>query len=172
MAGMPKFDPWLALEKMGLEPAATAATAANRSNAAIAASAAGGEATNPKSDSMRLAGLPAAWRNALARIEAMPCPAGIALERWDQVVADARYLMVDWGHALYVTGWDLADLFSAHRAKPLARFDGMGLALLLQGRKVGPILAERIVIHACAGIQQFRRFHFQPAETVSLWDLE
>jgi hypothetical protein len=175
MAGMPKFDPWLALEKMGLDPAATAATAANRPNAAIAASAAsaaGGQATNPESDPAALAGLPAAWRTALAQIETTPCPAGIELERWVQVIADARYLMVDWGHALYVTGWDLGDLFSAHRVMPLVRLDGMGLCLLLQGRKVGPILADQIVIHAGAGIQQFRRFHAPPAETVNLWELD
>jgi hypothetical protein len=172
MAGMPKFDPWLALEKIGLGPAATAATAANRPNAAIAASAAGGQAINPQSDPVLLAGLPAAWRDALARIEVTPCPAGIAVERWGQVLADARYLMTEWGHALYVTGWDLADLFSAHRRKPLDRYESMGLCLLLRGRKVGPILADRIAIHPSTGYQHFRRFHAPPAETVNLWELE
>jgi hypothetical protein len=172
MAGMPKFDPWLALKKMGLAPAATAATAANRPNAAIGASAAGGQTVNSKSDPAPLAGLPAAWRDALARIEATPCPACISAERWNQAVADARYLLADWGHALYVTGWELADLFSAHRRKPLDRYDSMGLCLLLQGRKVGPILADRIAVHAGTGVQHFRRFHAPPAETVNLWELE
>jgi len=172
MAGMPKFDPWLALEKIGLRPAATAATAANRPNAAIAASAAGGQVVNPKSDPVPLAGLPAAWRDALVRIEAKPCPAGISVERWNQAVVDARYLLAEWGHALYITGWELADLFSAHRRKPLSRHDSMGLCLLLQGRRVGPILADRIAIHASAGVQHFRRFHAPQAETVSLWELE
>jgi hypothetical protein len=169
---MPKFDPWLALEKMGLGAAVTAATAANRPNAAIAASAAGGQAVNPKPDPAPLAGLPAAWRDALARIEVRSCPAGISTERWSQAVVDARYLLTEWGHALFVTGWELGDLFSAHRHKPLDRYDGMGLCLLLQGHKVGPILADRIAIHAGAGVQHFRRFHAPPAETVTLWELE
>jgi hypothetical protein len=171
MAGMPKFNPWLALERMGLGPAATAATAANRPNAAIAASAAEGQARNRESDPAPLAGLPSAWREALARIEAHSRPAGISAERWSQVVADALYLLAEWGHALYVTGWELADLFSAHRIRPLDRYDGMGLCLLLQGRKVGLILADRITIHAGASVQYFRRFHLASVEAAMLWEL-
>src|SRR6185436_13745956 len=99
-------------------------------------------------------------------------PVDISAERWSQVVADAVYLVREWGAALARCGWTLSDLFSAHPIKPLARYDAMGICLLLQGRKIGPIDADRIAIRQPGGaVLHFRRQARSCPEAVMLWDL-
>jgi hypothetical protein len=115
---------------------------------------------------------PPEWRDALDRIDAGRRPESIPAERWAQAVADARYLVREWSVALSRCGWTLTDIFSAHREQPLARFDAMGVCLLLQGRKVGPIDQNRIAIRRPGGaVLHFRRPRVSVAETVMLWDL-
>jgi hypothetical protein len=181
-----QFDPWAVLQELRRTPAETAAiastrhqkscpspaaiaaVAANQPNAAIAAVAARGGVENRE----HATAPPADWREALAQLETRPRPESIPAERWTQAVADASYLVHDWGQALFRCGWTLADLFSAHQEKPLTRFDAMGLGLLLQGRKIGPIDQDRIAIRQLGGaVLHFRRPRVSVAETVMLWKL-
>jgi len=115
---------------------------------------------------------PSHWQDALARIEASARPANIPAECWAQVVADAVYLVREWGAALARCGWTLSDLFSAHPIKPLTRFDAMGLCLLLEGRRIGPIDEDRIALRQPGGaVLHFRRQARTCPEAVMLWDL-
>ena len=184
-----QFDPWAVLQELRRTPAATAATAAtaakryqklrpspaaiaavaaNQSNAAIAAVAARGGVENRE----HATAPPPDWRDALAQLETRPRPESIPADRWSQAVADASYLVHDWGHALSRCGWTLSDIFSVHREKPLARFDAMGVCLLLQGRKIGPIDQVRIAIRqpGCA-VLHFGRQRLPHSEAVMLWEL-
>jgi hypothetical protein len=48
----------------------------------------------------------------------------------------------------------------------------MGLCLLLQGRKIGPIDQDRIAIRRPGGaVLHFQRQHLPAREAVMLWDL-
>ena len=181
-----QFDPWAVLQELRRTPAETAAiastrhqkscpspaaiaaVAANQPNAAIAAVAARGGVENRE----HATAPPPDWREALAQLETRPRPESMPAERWTQAVADASYLVHDWGQALFRCGWTLSDIFSTHQEQPLARFDAMGLCLLLQGRKIGPIDQDRIAIRQLGGaVLHFRRPRVSVAETVMLWKL-
>jgi hypothetical protein len=115
---------------------------------------------------------PQDWQDALTRLEARARPDSIPTERWTQTVADAGYLVREWAAALDRCGWTLTDVFSAHREKPLARYDAMGLVLLVEGRKIGPIDADRIAIRQRGGtVLHFRHSRLPTPETRMLWDL-
>jgi hypothetical protein len=161
------FDPYAFLRQRRAEPSANPANLANPAPIFTIHS-------PPLAELAGLAeadrALPKEWRDALARIESRARPVGISAERWTQAVADAVYLVREWGAALARCGWMLSDLFSAHPIKPLARYDAMGICLLLQGRKIGPIDADRIAIRQPGEAV----LHFQARtcpEAVMLWDL-
>jgi hypothetical protein len=115
---------------------------------------------------------PPEWAYALTGLEARARPDSIPAERWAQAVADAGYLVRELGAAPDRCGWTLADIFSAHRERPLARYDCMGLVLLLEGRKIGPIDQDQIAIRQPGGNSlRFRIRQMPTSETMMLWDL-
>ena len=173
MSTLARFDPWAELERLRCSPA-TVATAATRHPAVAGlAGVAGSRGPDRSTTNDVVTDLPAPWWEALAKLEEMKCPPAIPAERWSRAVLDARYLVTEWGLALVSMGWQIQDLFAVHPEAPLARYDCMGLTLLLRGCRVGPIDGPRIKLHTRSGsIMSFGRLTGLPAEAVMLWDLK
>jgi hypothetical protein len=62
---------------------------------------------------------------------------GCSPARWQQFTADVRgFVENGWLHRAHDLGWDFLELLGADHVAPWARYDGMGLLLLLNGSKV------------------------------------
>jgi hypothetical protein len=57
-------------------------------------------------------------------------------QRWLLACIDADRFFYRWGQQAVDLGWTNEDIFALHPSAPLARYDAMGLAWLLQGRTV------------------------------------
>ena len=64
---------------------------------------------------------------------------GFGDKRWIQIGEDAARLLHDHGAEAARLGWTTLDLFGAHPVAPAARYDCMGLALLLKGGTIDAI---------------------------------
>lgn len=112
------------------------------------------------------------WHVGLARLAAVPPPAGISQSVWGGRIAHAQQFCDRLGPQAEAIGWVASDLFALHPDAPLRRFDAMGAAFIgLDGEAI-EVTVEAVVIHAQSGLRQFaRRRHisFAPAwETFGL----
>ena len=101
----------------------------------------------------------------------MPPPSGFSPERWRQVV-DATGIFLDrWGAEAIACGWSDFDVFGCHPDRPTARFDCMGLVLLLDRCEVVGIDPDGAdLVSASVARQRFYR-RALPHGTVALWQL-
>lgn len=83
-------------------------------------------------------GVPADWHAVVAELHRREPVEWLSVDRWMQVISDAEILLTDWGQAADRLGWTAHNLFGVHPTAPAARFDAMGLLLLIQG---GTVLA-------------------------------
>lgn len=118
-----------------------------------------------------LIGVPAAWCEGVTRLAATPCLAGVTPGRWRVFCADAAGVLRGHGAELHALGWDVLDLFGLHCRAPAVRPDCMGLAWLLNGRRVGPITPETVgIVTQSGGLLRMRRLGAQARrETVAAW---
>ena len=63
------------------------------------------------------------------------------------MLADAERFLSRWGAVAHSLGWTTLDLFGVHPIAPAARFDLMGLTLLLQGGEVVALTEHGATIH-------------------------
>jgi hypothetical protein len=96
-------------------------------------------------------GSPAKWHAILAELEAKNCPERISPDRWQEVISDAETFLARWGSAAHSLGWTALDLFGVHPFAPAARFDVMGLLLLVQGGTVVALTANAATIRRKTG---------------------
>jgi hypothetical protein len=101
---------------------------------------------------------PDSWHTVLAAMEGRSCPEWISLDRWQEVISDAETFLSRWGSAAHSLGWTALDLFGVHPIAPAARFDVMGLLLLVQGGAVVALTADAATIRRKTGaLLTFRR---------------
>jgi hypothetical protein len=96
-------------------------------------------------------GSPAKWHAILAELEGKNCPERISPDRWQEVISDAETFLARWGSAAHSLGWTALDLFGVHPSAPGARFDVMGLLLLVQGGAVVALTADAATIRRKTG---------------------
>jgi hypothetical protein len=96
-------------------------------------------------------GGPAKWHAILAELEVKNCPERISPDRWQEVISDAETFLARWGSAAHSLGWTALDLFGVHPFAPAARFDVMGLLLLVQGGTVVALTANAATIRRKTG---------------------
>ena len=77
------------------------------------------------------AGVPREWAEGFAALCSMPPPDGFIPVRWRRVVDAAGVFIDRWAGTAIACGWSDLDVFGAHPTRPDARFDAMGLVLLL-----------------------------------------
>jgi hypothetical protein len=77
------------------------------------------------------ASVPRGWAEGYAAVAAMSPPAGFSPERWHRIVDAAGNFIDRWAGIARECGWSDLDVFGCDRTRPDARFDCMGLVLLL-----------------------------------------
>jgi hypothetical protein len=117
------------------------------------------------------AGAPRRWAEGFAAMSVMPAPAGFSPERWCRIIDAAGVFIDRWAGDAVRCGWSDLDLFGAHPDRPVARFDAMGLVMLLDRRTIVGIDADGADLVTQTGARQRYRRRPLPADTVSLWDL-
>ena len=117
-------------------------------------------------------GCPETWVQGVCDLLAMPRPAAWPEDRWTLLREDAFAFLRDRGAEAAGLGWDMLDLFGVHPTRPLARFDAMGLVVLLHGKRVVELHHDRAIIEDHHG--QRTRFARQPAppSRVAVWELD
>ena len=117
-------------------------------------------------------GVPEAWIQGVRDLLAMPRPAAWPEERWAALRKDAFAFLRDNGAEAVGLGWHELDLFGIDPRAPLARFDAMGLVVLLNGKRVVELHHDRAIIEDHHG--QRTSFTRQPAppSRVAVWKLD
>jgi hypothetical protein len=117
------------------------------------------------------ANVPKRWAEGYAALASMPAPAGFSPERWQRIV-DAAGIFIDrWAADAIKCGWSDLDLFGVNPVRPDARFDAMGLLLMLDRCEVVAIDDEGADLVTVTGARQRYRRRALPLDTVTLWDL-
>lgn len=117
--------------------------------------------------------VPPAWREGVASLNATRALDTIPPSRWQTLQNDAQRLLTDHGTELHRAAWTDLDLFGLHCRAPMNRSDCMGLAWLLNDRRVGTITPEAVGIVAPGGHQlHMRRLSAQARrEAVLAWKM-
>jgi hypothetical protein len=101
----------------------------------------------------------------------MPMPSGFSPERWKRIVNAAGSFLDRWADTAIFCGWSTLDAFGADPDRPDARFDCMGLVLLLDRCRIVAVdEAGADLVTSSGARQRFRRRPF-PRGTVPLWRL-
>lgn len=115
--------------------------------------------------------IPSEWMQGVARLRSMPTPDSIPRGRWQQVVFDATRLLSEWGQQAAALGWSTFDLFGVHRTRPVARYDAMGLVMVLDGSRVAALTDADATIRTRGGAIQTYCRPFNGPDQVAIWDL-
>jgi len=77
------------------------------------------------------ANVPRRWAEGYAALCSMPTPSAFSPERWARIVDAAGAFLDVWAAKAIACGWTDLDVFGCDPDRPDARFDAMGLVLLL-----------------------------------------
>ena len=96
-------------------------------------------------------GAPSDWYAILAELKQKNCPDWLAPDRWAVMLSDAESFLSRWGTVAHSLGWTALDIFGVHPIVPAARFDIMGLTLLLHGGAVVALTEDAATIRRQSG---------------------
>jgi hypothetical protein len=94
------------------------------------------------------------WQAICEELKRSEPPAWASAERWRELVADAESFLAAWGKTADRLGWTTLDLFGVHPTAPAARFDVMGLILILRGKSVSGLAERTATIDCKSGAKQ------------------
>ena len=117
-------------------------------------------------------GVPEDWAQGVCDLLAMVRPAAWPEAHWCQLREDAFAFLRDHGAEAARLGWDLLDIFGVDPKCPLARYDAMGLVVLLRGRRVVDLHADGAVIENQKGQRTSFTRHSASPVRVAVWDLD
>jgi hypothetical protein len=117
------------------------------------------------------AGVPRTWAEGYAALSSMPSPAGFSSERWSRIVDAAGNFIDRYAGVAIECGWSDLDVFGCDPDRPDARFDCMGLVLLLDRCEIIGIDEDGADLVTETGTCQRYRRRPLPVYTVSLWVL-
>jgi len=115
--------------------------------------------------------IPRTWAEGFATLSSMPPPVGFSSERWQRVINGAGIFVDQWAAEAAACGWSDLDVFGCNPDRPDARFDAMGLLLLLDRVEVVGIDKEGADLITETGRPQRFRRRALPPDTVPLWGL-
>lgn len=90
-------------------------------------------------------------RPAIDRLRAMAPPESFGAERWRQLLVDADLFFQQWADRPELLDWSDIDLLGVHPRAPAARYDAMGLLLLLNGGTVIELHTDSATIRSRGG---------------------
>jgi hypothetical protein len=88
---------------------------------------------------------------------------------WSQFVRDTRRFLAEWGAETARLGWSAEDIFGVHPLAPEARYDVMGIALLIRSNEVVAIRGATIRTPGWGHMTYYR--HRPNAGAVAVWEL-
>lgn len=94
---------------------------------------------------------PTEWHAILAGLKERQSPDWMMSNRWEMLLQDAERFLDRWSSTAQAMGWTALDLFGVHPNRSAARFDVMGLLLLLQGGEVIALTVEGASIRRPSG---------------------
>jgi hypothetical protein len=103
---------------------------------------------------------------------AMPAPTGFSDQRWQRVIDAAGRFLDRWAGVAAACGWSDLDVFGCDPNRSDARFDCMGIVLLLDRCEVVGVDehgADLVTNSDGARLRFYRRP--LPAATIRLWEL-
>ena len=116
-----------------------------------------------------LPGVPVDWAALIAGIEGTPQAEAFGIGRLARMVYDGEALFAMWLPMLRRHGWTAIELFGVHPIAPAARFDCMGLILVLNSKSVRSISADGASLASPTGTTlSYRREPMLGA--VLIWD--
>ena len=116
------------------------------------------------------ANVPRRWAEGYAALCSMAPPSGFSPERWQRIVDAAGAFLDRWASEAITCGWSDLDVFGCDRDRPDARFDCMGLLLLLDRGDIIGIDESGADLVIGGKPQRYRRRPL-PASAISLWEL-
>src|SRR5438105_794123 len=118
------------------------------------------------------ANVPRRWAEGYAALCSMAPPSGFPPDRWQRIVDAAGSFLDGWAAKAIACGWTDLDIFGVDPDRPDARFDAMGLGLLLDRCEIVCIdEAGADLVFPPGGARQRYRRRPLPRHTISLWDL-
>ena len=117
------------------------------------------------------ANVPRRWDEGYAALFSTPPPAGFSPERWQRIVDAAGSFLDRWASEAITCGWSELDVFGCDRDRPDARFDCMGLLMLLDRCEIVGIDEGGADLVASPEARLRYRRRPLPAATISLWQL-
>ncbi len=98
--------------------------------------------------------VPKEWAEALAALGSLVRPAeGFTPNQWHRIVNDAARFVENWSAHAVKQGWGILDVFGVHPLAPAARYDAMGLVLLIRGGEVIALDERRATIRMPSGAE-------------------
>jgi hypothetical protein len=107
---------------------------------------------------------------AVDHLRSMTPPETFDPARWHQLLIDADRFMQRWQHRAELLDWNDQALFGLHPRAPAARFDAMGLVLLVRGGEVVE-LEEGIARISTIGRSQLTCQKPRHADAIPIWTL-
>ena len=112
----------------------------------------------------------AAGKQALDELRSMTPAESFGAEAWGQLLLDAETFFQRWSAPARLLGWSDEDLLGVHPSAPAARFDAMGLLLILRGGEVVELHSQCARIRSQGGSLLVYRKHGYGGSVV-LWQL-
>jgi hypothetical protein len=122
-------------------------------------------------DTRSAADTPSCWAEGCVALRSMPPPAEFYPERWQRIVDAAGIFLDRWATEAIRHGWTTLDLFGVDAGAPTARFDCMGLVMLLDRREILAIDERGADLVTASGARRRFRRRPMPPGTISLWEL-
>lgn len=117
--------------------------------------------------------VPREWAEGFARLQVSRPPAGLSVNRWRQVIDDGGRFIDRWAAHAAALGWRTLDVFGVHAARPVERFDAIGLVWAIRGSGVIDVTDMTATMETPTGARQtFYRRPGQHPEAVAIWTLE
>jgi hypothetical protein len=117
------------------------------------------------------ANVPRRWAEGYAALCSMSPPTGFSPGRWQRIIDAVGTFLGRWAADAIRCGWSDLDVFGCNPDRPDARFDAMGLVMLLDRCEVIAVDEGGATLRTASG--SGLRFHRRglPADTVPLWQL-
>ena len=113
--------------------------------------------------------VPTEWIAGVNQLQFMTALRDWTKAEWRQLQTDANAFLAAWGAQAHRLGWTTLELFGCHSRAPRARYDAMGLVLILGSRSVMAMDEGMARIAIRKGVTHSHQRLLQSSEAVLIW---